>query len=716
MPFNKAGRKRSNAPEEGDHITLENAEQHMSQFISYYKGIGIIPEEEWKPFMESLFEPVPVTFRIGERSRRCINPYDARPNTVSEAEVLRDFLKKEVIPKISNVEIDSEKFRMTALPWYAKEMAWKTNINMNQFITCKELQPLRDFVFAEEKLLTVFKQDITSMIPVCLVDILPEHRILEMRAATGFMTAMLVEKLLSNPKKMPEGFLVANEKDTSKLEYRWCQGSNVVFTHQDLDKYPDLYLTPEHDPDSRVLYHRVFLCGTASNDGLVRVNKKARGTWEVNQGVKHHGELKRQIRRGLELLELNGQLVYITRSMNPVENEAVVAAILNEAPGLLQLVDVSHKVSEFHMRPGMTSWKVKSQNNTIYESFDSAPAWIQKEYEESLFTPSNVDALNIDRCIRVLPHDNDTTALFVAVFSKLGDLPWEKPVETKPKVEQMDTDGAAADTEPLKMEYRTPLRCDVNVCVAEIEYTEEITDAKLNTSTDVYSTTFDLPDMNISRSCIPLSLQKMIKEKKCGYHEVAPDNKDWIKIRDHFDIKRFDATANLLEYNGGKTFPTYVYCSPNVKKLILYNKHAVDHESKNAGGMSLMKGSYTGSSDLYTGGMTLLMPYVNKRLVSVPKSDLVILLQNKDVLFDMLSPQTMNALKARKDERGSIYFFSEPKGRNPDPRCVIVIRREKFCGYIRQSYSRFTNEDRHCLRLCGIVPAAEQQEEDMQTE
>ncbi|WAR12207.1 NSUN2-like protein [Mya arenaria] len=405
MPFNKAGRKRSNAPEEGDHITLENAEQHMSQFISYYKGIGIIPEEEWKPFMESLFEPVPVTFRIGERSRRCINPYDARPNTVSEAEVLRDFLKKEVIPKISNVEIDSEKFRMTALPWYAKEMAWKTNINMNQFITCKELQPLRDFVFAEEKLLTVFKQDITSMIPVCLVDILPEHR---------------------------------------------------------------------HDPDSRVLYHRVFLCGTAS-------------------------ELKRQIRRGLELLELNGQLVYITRSMNPVENEAVVAAILNEAPA-----SAAHSI---------TASCVNREDMSM-----------------------DIDGI----------------------------------VETKPKVEQMDTDGAAADTEPLKMEYRTPLRCDVNVCVAEIEYTEEITDAKLNTSTDVYSTTFDLPDMNISRS-------------------------------DHFDIKRFDATANLLEYNGGKTFPTYVYCSPNVKKLILYNKHAVDHESKNAGGMSLMKGSYTGSSDLYTG-------------------------------------------------------------------------------------------------------------------
>lgn len=39
------------------------------------------------------------------------------------------------------------------------------------------------------------------------------------------------------------------------------------------------------------------------------------------------------LRRGIELLEVNGQLLYFSNSMNPLENEAVVAAVLAEAPG-----------------------------------------------------------------------------------------------------------------------------------------------------------------------------------------------------------------------------------------------------------------------------------------------------------------------------------------------------------------------------------------------
>lgn len=51
--------------------------------------------------------------------------------------------------------------------------------------------------------------------------------------------------------------------------------------------------------------------------------------------VWYYRDLKGMLRRGLELLELNGQLVYITTSLNPVENEAVVASLLKEAPGMV---------------------------------------------------------------------------------------------------------------------------------------------------------------------------------------------------------------------------------------------------------------------------------------------------------------------------------------------------------------------------------------------
>lgn len=43
----------------------------------------------------------------------------------------------------------------------------------------------------------------------------------------------------------------------------------------------------------------------------------------------------RILKRGLELLNVGGRLVYSTCSFNPVENEAVVNRILTDAKGIV---------------------------------------------------------------------------------------------------------------------------------------------------------------------------------------------------------------------------------------------------------------------------------------------------------------------------------------------------------------------------------------------
>lgn len=47
--------------------------------------------------------------------------------------------------------------------------------------------------------------------------------------------------------------------------------------------------------------------------------------------------------KGLDLLKKNGLAVYSTCSLNPVENEAVVAEILRRANGAVELVDIHEK-------------------------------------------------------------------------------------------------------------------------------------------------------------------------------------------------------------------------------------------------------------------------------------------------------------------------------------------------------------------------------------
>ncbi|XP_052817189.1 RNA cytosine-C(5)-methyltransferase NSUN2-like [Mya arenaria] len=704
-----------------ENITFANAETQMSQFVKYYKGIGLVGEEEWKHFLQSLFNELPLSFRISARTRRCNNIYDGRPGVLSEAEVLREYLKNEIITKLSGVEVDGEPFQIKSIPWYPNQMGWKASTDFKMLSQSSELKPIAEFLFSEEKGLTLFNQDLTSMIPPLLVDVLPQHKVLELHCGVGHQTAQIMELLYANPKKMPDGFLVANDKDRSRTQYRINQGTNILYTHHPAETFPDLYLTPEHDQDSKVLYDRIFLDGASSNDGSLRSNPKLRIGWSITNAQKNHTELKKQVRRALELLEINGQLVYSTQSMNPLENEAVVAAIMSEAPGALKLVDVKNKLPSFHIRQGMTQWKVMSQGLVFYDKFDDAPAWYQKENERSLFPPDNIGALNIEKCLRVLPHDNDTGAFFVAVFMKMGDLPWVKEEAEEAKV-KMETDeaGGMADGDAKKEEdkpkYLTPLRCDVNVSVTEIEWTTEITDEQLNTRTDTEVSNFGLPEINISKCCIPLSLQRKMKAERSGYKEITEDNPDWAKIKDRFDIKKFDPVPYMLQYDeDGQTNAMYYFCSPDIKKLILYNKDAV-MSRKSAGGLTFMKGCLNTCQDLYPGAVLPLMPYINKRLLSVPKSDLVLMLENKEVLFDKFSDKVKATLEGMKDETGYMYFYYEPKGKNADPRCTIIIKREKFDSFVKKTFSPYSNDDKHNLRLCGITSDEEEGQENMQVD
>ncbi|KAM1074081.1 hypothetical protein EV1_018846 [Malus domestica] len=50
--------------------------------------------------------------------------------------------------------------------------------------------------------------------------------------------------------------------------------------------------------------------------------------------------------------------VYSTCSMNPVENEAVVAEILRRGGGSVELIDVSSELPHLVRRPGLKKWKV----------------------------------------------------------------------------------------------------------------------------------------------------------------------------------------------------------------------------------------------------------------------------------------------------------------------------------------------------------------------
>ena len=66
-----------------------------------------------------------------------------------------------------------------------------------------------------------------------------------------------------------------------------------------------------------------------------------------------------------------------------------------------------------------------------YETHDSVPANAQKRIRPTVFPPTNSDDMHLDRCLRVLPHDNDTGGFFVALLRKKNEAPSPRPPDKK---------------------------------------------------------------------------------------------------------------------------------------------------------------------------------------------------------------------------------------------------------------------------------------------
>ena len=162
------------------------------------------------------------------------------------------------------------------------------------------------------------------------------------------------------------------------------------------------------------------------------------------------------------MLEVGGKLVYSTCSLNPVEDEAVLHRLLNETGDSVEILESSHLVPGLKYSPGITKWKVAGkEKNVLYNDFSEVPQKYQTFIRPYMFSPpEGVDntKFHLDRCMRILPHQQDTGGFFVAVLSKKSLCPWESKKEHEAFNVRLDRDCENISNEENKNGKQEPPR------------------------------------------------------------------------------------------------------------------------------------------------------------------------------------------------------------------------------------------------------------------
>lgn len=394
---------------------------------TYYKDLGVIPVEEWDQFKKTCQSQLPLTFRItGSRKH--------------SKEVLQLF-QEHHLPNLTNVTWENEVVKPPmALPWYPEHLGWQLDVSKSVIRKNEQFARMQRFLVVENAVGNISRQEAVSMIPPIVLDVKPHHYVLDMCAAPGSKTAQLIEALHAESDE-PSGFVIANDADYKRShmlvhQLKRLNSANLMVVNHDAQFFPRIKVdSTEGSKGPQFLKFDRVLCDVpCSGDGTMRKNVNVWKDWNTGSGLGLHIVQLNILERGLNLLKEGGKLVYSTCSLNPIENEAVIAAALRRWGDKVRLVNCDDQLPGLVRSKGITEWKVYDKQFQVREKGheNCLDSWFPPTAEE-------VEKFHLENCMRVYQHQQNTGGFFITVFEKIDTSTAETPVpasETAAAVEE----------------------------------------------------------------------------------------------------------------------------------------------------------------------------------------------------------------------------------------------------------------------------------------
>ncbi|BAT73408.1 uncharacterized protein HKW66_Vig0011380 [Vigna angularis] len=671
-------------------------------FDFYYKEQGIVEPQQWEQFVAVLRTPLPATFRINSSSQF--------------SDDIRSQLENDFVHSLRDeVGEGGETEAIRPLLWYPGNFAWHSNFSRMQLRKNQTLERFHEFLKLENEIGNITRQEAVSMVPPLFLDVHSDHFVLDMCAAPGSKTFQLLEIIHQSSKSgsLPDGMVTANDLDVQRCNLlihqtkRMCT-ANLIVTNHEAQNFPGCRLNRNYEKIEldhnigQLLFDRVLCDVPCSGDGTLRKAPDLWRKWNTGMGHGLHSLQVLIAMRGISLLKIGGRMVYSTCSMNPIENEAVVAEVLRRCGGSIELVDVSSELPQLIRRPGLKKWKVYDKGSW-FVSYNGVPKFRRSVILSSMFPSGrghrdvvdsscnvnvevgtngineNVGDINedagdgvqpvlnpvmsesveevsdfpLEHCMRIVPHDQNTGAFFIAVLQKVSPLP-VIPEKPKVKIHEQYVDPASQSLNDAQVQQITsPENAHEEDFKAVSE--ENADDNEPNTqdmeddpvACEEQKTKENLEPDNVQNTMkrVPGKRKLQIQGKWRGVDPVVFFKDEIIinSIRDFYGIdERFPFNGHLVTRNSDANHVKRIYyISKSVKDVLELNFKVGQQLKITSIGLKMFERQTAreGSSApcafrISSEGLPLILPYITKQILHASPADFKHLLMNKEVKFE----------------------------------------------------------------------------------
>lgn len=314
--------------------------------------------------------------------------YEPKPLFIERMKLLlgddfENYWKKIQSEPLRSIRVNTLKISPENLIKKLEGKGWKINQPFKEYpeiiIIESELLPGELGRSLEHLLGYYYVQEVSSMMPVLVLNPKPNEIILDLCASPGSKTTQIAAKMENT------GTLVANDFKLGRIKILSSNLERCGVMNTMITKGRGETLCRKLKDSNLKEVDKILVDTSCSSEGTIKNSPKTLQMWNLRGIFSLSKVQKNLLERAIELLKPNGEVVYSTCTHAPEENEEVLDFILKKFDN----IKIEKIFLPLKTREGITKWQ-------------------EKEYLE-----------DVKFSHRIYPQDNNTDGFFIAKLRKI---------------------------------------------------------------------------------------------------------------------------------------------------------------------------------------------------------------------------------------------------------------------------------------------------------